>query len=102
MIRRDYILRMIEECVQALTHIRALRQNQRWEEARQAVDAQCEKLAAAEARNLSQLSETELLARLAQDQPTQTVRARLFLMIALLQEAGEIAAGEGRIAEGRE
>jgi hypothetical protein len=77
MIRRDYILRMIEECIQALTQIRALRQDRRWEEARQAVDAQCEKLAADDARNLAQLSEKELLARLAQDQPTQTVRAAL-------------------------
>jgi hypothetical protein len=102
MIRRDYILRMIEECMQALTQIRALREDRRWGEARQAVDAQCEKLAAGNARNLAQLSETELLARLAQDQPTQTVCARLFLMISLLQEAGEIASAEGRIADARE
>jgi hypothetical protein len=102
MIRRDYILRAIEECVQALTRIRALRHGQRWEEARQAVDTECEKLAAAGARGLAQLSETELLARLAQDQPTQVVRTRLFLMISLLQEAAEIAAGEGRVADARE
>jgi hypothetical protein len=101
MIRRDYILQMIEECVQALTQIRALRREGRWEEARMAVDAQCEKLAAAGARNLAQLSELELLARLALDQPTQTVRARLFLIISLLQEAGEIAAAEGRFADAR-
>lgn len=102
MIRRDYILQMIEECIQALTQIRLLRQGGRWEEARLAVDAQCEKLAADGARNLAQLSETELLARLATDQPTQTVRARLFLIISLLQEGGEIAAAEGRIADARE
>ena len=93
---------MIEECIQALTQIRALRKDQRWEEARMAVDAQCEKLAAAGARNLAQLSETELLARLALDQPTQTVRARLFLLISLLQEAAEIATAEGRLDDARE
>jgi hypothetical protein len=102
MLRRDYILQMIEECIQALTQIRALRQDQRWEEARLAVDAQCEKLAAGGARNLARLSETELLARVAQNQPTQTVRARLFLIISLLQEAGEIAVAEGRMADARE
>ena len=102
MIRRDYILQMIEECIQALAQIRAFRQDQRWEEARLAVDAQCEKLAAAGARRLAQLSETELLARLALDQPTQTVRTRLFLVISLLQEAGEIAAAEGRDDDARE
>jgi hypothetical protein len=102
MMRRDYILQMIEECIQALAQIRALRHDQRWEEARMAVDAQCEKLAADGARKLAQLSELELLARLALDQPTQTVRARLFLLISLLQEAGEIAAAEGRSADARE
>jgi hypothetical protein len=102
MIRRDYILQMIEECIQALAQIRALRKDQRWAEARMAVDAQCEKLAAAGARNLAQLSETELLARVALDQPTQTVRARLFLLISLLQEAGEIATAEGRFSDARE
>jgi hypothetical protein len=102
MIRRDYILRMIEECIEALTQIRALQKDQRWEEARLAVDAQCEKLASAGAWKLAQLSEMELLARLAQDQPTQTVRTRLFLMISLLQEAAQIAAAEGRIADARE
>ena len=102
MIRRDFILQMIEECIQTLAQIRAMRKDGRIEEARVAVDAQCEKLAAAGARSLAQLSETELLARLALDQPTQTVRARLFLTISLLQEAGEIAAAEGRIADARE
>jgi hypothetical protein len=102
MIRRDYILQMIEELMQALTQIRALRQGRRWEEARQAVDAQCEKLAGLGARNLAQLSETELLARVAQDQPSAAVRPRLFLIIALLQEAGDIAGGEGLMEEARE
>jgi hypothetical protein len=101
MIRRDYILQMIEECIQALTQIRALRQGRHWAEARQAVDEQCQKLAAAGAHNLAQLSETELLARLVQDQPTQAVRARLFLVISLLQEAGDIAAAEGLLEEAR-
>jgi len=102
MIRHDYILQMIEECIQALSQIRALRQNRRWEEARLAVDAQCEKLAAAGARGLARLSETELLARVAQDQPTPAVRARLFLVISLLREAGKIAAAEDRLADARE
>jgi len=102
MIRRDYIVEMIEEFFRALAQIRALRQQGRWQEAGLAVDAECEKLAAAGAQNLARLSETELLARLARDQPTSVVRQRLFLMIALLQEAGEIAGGEGRAEEARE
>jgi len=102
MIRRDYIVEMIEEFAQTLMRIRALRQGGRWAEAWQAVDAECEKIAAAGARNLARLSETELLARVAKDQPTQTVRARLFLVISLLQEAGDIATAEGRLEDARE
>jgi len=37
-IRRDYILRMIEEFIQALARVNALKQDQRWEEAAGAVD----------------------------------------------------------------
>jgi len=33
MIRRDYILRMIEEFIQALSRIRALKKDQLWSEA---------------------------------------------------------------------
>jgi hypothetical protein len=102
MFRRDYIVEMIEEGVKALAEIRALRHDRRWEDARVAVDAQCEKLAAVGAQNLARLSETELLARLALEQPTHTVRARMFLVISLLQEAGEIDVAQGRVAEARE
>jgi hypothetical protein len=102
MIRRDYIIQMIEECIQVLMQIRLLRQGGRLAEARLAVDAECEKLAAAGAQKLAQLSEEELLARLGQDQPAHTLRARLFLLIALLQEAGAIATSEDRLADAQE
>jgi hypothetical protein len=93
---------MIEEFIRALTQVRSLRQQERWEEARLALDAECQKLAATGAANLARLSETELLARLAHDQPTSVVRQRLFLIIALLQEAGEIADGQGLPQQARD
>ena len=58
MIRRDYIMQMIEEFGRALALIRALRQNRRWAEARNAVDAECQKLAAAGAQGIALLSGT--------------------------------------------
>jgi hypothetical protein len=102
MIRRDYIVQMIEECIQALARIRGLRQEKRWQEAGAAVDVECEKLAATGAQDLAKLSETELLARVSQEQPTHTVRARLFMIVSLLQEAAEIAAAQDRLADARE
>jgi Family of unknown function (DUF6483) len=101
MIRRDYILRMIEECIQALAQIRILRQSQRLEAAQQALDMQCEKLAGGASQILVQLSEMELLAHLAQGQPTAVVRDRLFLLVSFLREAGEIANAEGRNSDAR-
>ncbi|HEY3863053.1 MAG TPA: DUF6483 family protein [Verrucomicrobiae bacterium] len=99
MLRRDYIVQAIEECMQALLRIRRLRQEGRWEAAQEAADAEFEKLVSTGAQAAAQLSETELLARLAKDQPTYVVRNRMFVMISLLQEAGEIALGQGRASD---
>ena len=38
MIRRDYILRMIEEFIRALAKIAALKKTRRWDEAADAID----------------------------------------------------------------
>ena len=44
MIRRDYILRMIEEFMQALSRIRSLKQDQHWQEAAGALDEEFNRL----------------------------------------------------------
>jgi hypothetical protein len=98
MIRRDYILQMIEEFGRALAQVRISRQRGRWGESQQAIDAECEILAAAGARELAQLSETELLARLAQGQPAFAVRQKLFFLITLLEEAAATEGDQGRAA----
>lgn len=103
MIRRDYILRMIEECVRTLARIRSLKQGQRWDQAGAELDAEFKKLVGAGAAAVSQLSETELLARLMQDGPTHTLREKTLILTTLLKEAGDIAAGATDRAEaGRE
>jgi len=101
-IRRDYIVRMIEEMGRALAQIRALRQGGRAEAARQMVDAECAKLAAMGVRGIVGLSETELLARVSEGQYAQTVHLRTLGVVSLLREAAEIASGEDRTEEARE
>lgn len=96
MIRRDYILRMIEEFMQALSRLRSLKQGQRWAEAGEELDAEFKKLVGDGAQAVARLSETELLARLMQDGPTHLVREKTLLLTTLLKEAGDVAAGEGR------
>jgi hypothetical protein len=102
MIRRDFILRMIEEWGRALAQIRALRQGGRQEAARQAVDAECEKLAALGVSGIIGLSDTELLARVSEGRLAQTVHLRTLAVVTLLREAGEIADAEERPEEARE
>src|ERR1051326_1235733 len=55
MIRRDYILRMIEECIGALKRIGSFKQERRWQGASAAADEQLEKLMGADAQTLGRL-----------------------------------------------
>jgi len=101
MIRRDYILRMIEEFVQVLARINALRKGQSWQEADDLLDAEFQRMVGAGAQAVSQLSETELLAKIIQGEPTQVVHYKARLVTSLLYQAGEIATEKNRLIEGR-
>ena len=101
MIRRDFILRMIEEMGRALAQIRALRQSGRVEAAREVVDAECQKLTAMGVAGILALSETELLARVSEGQYSQTVHLRTLAVVAMLGEAGEMASAKDRTEEAR-
>ena len=102
MIRRDYILRMIQEFMEALSRIAALKRGQKWQEATVVLDEEFNRLVGAGAPAIAKLSETELLARLTQDGPTQVVRHKVMLLTALLKEAGDVAATQDRVEESRE
>ena len=102
MIRRDYILRMIEEFMQALSRMRALKQGQRWAEAGDELDAEFKQLIGDNVQSISRLSETDLLARLMQGGPTHLIRDKTLMLTTLLTEAGDVAGAEGREAESRE
>src|SRR5437867_2903460 len=96
MIRRDYILRMIEECVRALARINSLKQGQRWDEASESLDAEFQRLIGSGAQAVARLSETELLSRLVRGETTQVVRHKTLVLTTLLKEAGEVAAAQNR------
>src|SRR3974390_3094339 len=101
MIRRDYILRMIEEFAHALSRIQSLQKGQRWQEAGGAVDEEFQRLTGQGAAAIAKLSETELLARLMQGEPTQVVRDKTLILTTLLKEAGDLAAAQERSNESR-
>lgn len=95
MIRRDYILRMIEEFVQTLARLRQLKRDGRLEAAAAVLDEQFQKLLRVDAASVAQLSETTLLTQLIRDEPTQVVRDKSSLLVALLHEAAEVQASQG-------
>lgn len=101
MIRRDYILRMIEEFCEALSRIRALKQDRRWQEAAGTLDEQFQRLIGTDPATAARLTETELLARLIRGEPTMAVREKTLLLSTLFREAGDVAASLDQLAESR-
>lgn len=101
MIRRDYILRMLEEFFEVLSRIRSLQTGQEWDQARLVAEKEFQQLIGASAQTVAQLSETELLARLIKGEPSLAVREKTLMLATLLKEAGDIAAGQARTAESR-
>jgi hypothetical protein len=99
MIRRDYILRMIEEFVQGLARLKGLKQEQRWEEAEGTLEQQFQQLVGVGPDAVAQLSETELLAKVIQGEPTLAVRDKTLMLATLLKEAGDLAAAHERLEE---
>ncbi|MEW6306906.1 MAG: DUF6483 family protein [Verrucomicrobiota bacterium] len=99
MIRRDYLLRMIEEFIRAMARINAAKKGQQWNEATGEIDQEFARLIGAGPDAVSRLSETELLARLMADEPTQAVRDKTLMLAALLKEAGDVAAAQGEAEE---
>ncbi len=102
MIRRDYILRMIQEFAEALARIRSLKQGERWNEVADTLDAEFRNLIGGDTAAVAALSETELLARIMRGEPTLVVRHKTLALTTLLKEAGDAAAADHRTAQSRE
>lgn len=102
MIRRDYILRMIEEFIQALSRIRELKGERRVQESAALLDEEFKRLVGCAPEVVSRLSETELLAKLIHGEPTQVVHTKTLLLTTLLKEAGDIAAAQQRMETSRD
>jgi hypothetical protein len=101
MIRRDYIVRMIQEFAEALARIRALKNGEQLGEASLLTETEFKRITGLDSESLLKLSETELLARLIQSEPMHAVREKMFFLTTLLKETGDLAAAEGRVDESR-
>jgi hypothetical protein len=102
MIRRDYLLRQIEQFVAMLAKIAGLAKDEQWQEASASVAGEFQRLTGMDGPEVLRLSETELLARLIQGEPTQVVESKAFMLATLLKASGDLIAGQGRLEEGRQ
>jgi len=101
MIRRDYILRRIEQFVAMLAKIAGLAKDEQWQEASLSVAGEFQRLTGVDGPEVLRMSETELLARLIQGKPTLLVESKAFMLAALLKTNGDLLAAEGRMEESR-
>ncbi|MDB6064910.1 MAG: hypothetical protein JWR26_1118 [Pedosphaera sp.] len=99
MIRKDYILRMIEQLGQVLMRIRGEVNARQFGEAGEDLDQAFRDLIGDGADSVSRLTEEELMARLTLDGPTQMLKEKTLILVALLQEAGQLQAARGSDAE---
>jgi len=102
MLRRDYILRMVEQFVQMLARMAALKNGERWDEVSGTLDEEFKKLLGEDAATVARLSEDDLRVRLMREGPTQLVREKTLMLATLFKEAGDAAAAEGKLDEGRD
>ncbi len=101
MIRQDYILRMIGEFIRVLSRISSLKSGQLWQQAGEVIDDEFERMVGTGAPAVLQVSDTELLAKVIQGEPTQAVHYKIRMLSRLLQEAGDVAMAQDRTEEGQ-
>jgi tetratricopeptide (TPR) repeat protein len=101
MIRRDYIIRMIEEAARLLRRLSEMRHEQKWERAGSTLDEAFEKLIGTTLGGTLHLTETELMGRIIEGEATMAVRDKTLLLAALLTEAGDLRTAENRMDEAR-
>jgi tetratricopeptide (TPR) repeat protein len=99
MLRRDFLLRQIEEFVAVLTRLAGLARSGQWEEASSAAKAQIKALAGADITELLQMSETELIARLAEGDTSFGIQEKISMVARLFKENGDILKAQSRIDE---
>lgn len=101
MIRRDYILRMVEDFIKALSRIRSLKNEQRLGDAMVLTEEEFKLATGLDSEALLRLSETELLAKLIQDDSLNTIREKMLFLTTLLREKGDILTAQEHIEDGR-
>jgi hypothetical protein len=96
MIRRDYILRMIEEFVRALARINEQKQKHLWREAESGLEEQARALTGSDLATICTLTDTDLLSHLLQTGDFQAQTEKTFMLARVLIDAADVAEAENR------
>jgi hypothetical protein len=96
MIRRDYILRQLEQFAAMLAKITGLARNEQWKEASTLTGGELQQLTGVEPQAVLGLSESALLARFIESGPAVVVESKIFMLVTLLKVQGDTLAGQGR------
>lgn len=97
MIRRDYLLRQLEQFVVVMAKLAGLEKAGKWDEASSVAGSQFKALAGAEADELLAMSDTELIARMAEGDTIFGIQEKISMVARLFKENGEILRAQGRI-----
>ncbi len=95
MIKRDYVLRLVEQLGQAVAQILKFRQRGQYEAALGVIDRISRQFSGLGVDSLARLSANELSALLTFDQPAETACEKCVSLAALLKQQGAIAAEQG-------
>ncbi|HTV41125.1 MAG TPA: DUF6483 family protein [Candidatus Sulfotelmatobacter sp.] len=99
MIRRDFLLRQIEQFVEVLMRMSGLTKAGKWEEASAEADSQLKALAGADVTELLRMSDTELLARVVEGGTSFGIQDKIFMVARLFKENGDILRAQTRLEE---
>lgn len=102
MLRRDYILNQIEEIAAFLAKILGFSKKEDWQNAFATADEAFQYLVGVDVAQALAMSETELFARLIENEPTHRAENKIFALASLFQAAGEVMAGQDRAEESRQ
>jgi hypothetical protein len=89
MIRRDYILRMIDEFVRLLAEIQRKKREGNYTGAQLDIDEESKRLTGLDPAALAILSDTEVFSRLLQTSDFETQREKIMMLSRVLMEAAE-------------
>lgn len=91
MIRQDYFLRILEEFARRLARIAALRKDGRTQEAAVDLETEFKNLVGLTSKEVVERSPLEVIARIIQSAPSLEVADRLYCVVDLLREAGDLS-----------